>query len=992
MNKLRNKKPNDSNLNTQRIITGKLIINIIISIFLIICLTLIIKKVNISNVTTIIADKEINKPLIDKREYEIIRLNNKLEVTLINDVNENSFVFSVSTLLGMNNHLIRYPGLSKLLHHNLIYRNNKLVNLINQYYGSHSLIINDDTSSFTFEIDNEKVEDAFQEITNLLSQDQIIYDNNKEKIIEDLNNILDEQTNQQILIDYLVSKKQNAQYDPLYKNGSNKLFNNYEEVINNYKLLFNTYYSPQSIKISILSNHSIFQLKNYVVKYFSQLRNRFKNDIPHYFHLKEKEIQYQELIWIKPKSEYSPDSFRILLHSNEFQPLKNSSLLFFQYLFNDNKPNSFWDSLITSKYISSYSLEIKNNMRYGNYIQIDMILDKYGYERLDYIIKVILGLLKTYQNKSNLIDLINNLKQIYHNNFLFHEVLSNKEYLREISYNMLFSQEYSNLLFCNYDIDNLSYDKIKEYFTFLNIEHTTFIVKTNKTFLDGHYLFILFPNLDKLKYSSQQYLINDFNVKYYSDNCKTLIYQISLSYSSAILKESNPYISLKNEICQSCIEEDVVTIINDSKLKLWYKKDTSLNIQKTCVFLHFIIPHIRTDDEITNGNKSNYLIFISKMMIELEENVNISGNKMQTLINENGIFIEIEAFKDVIKVIFDKIYKIFFKYQRYYQYWPNFSLNIKDEFKSLNYLSKIVKSKVDISYITKSTTAENLDKDYYSYNANNLYLECLLFGDIDESFIKDVTQKLIDVNCSNKSKEIEKNFPNQRNIDEILDFLLINYKLKDNHINLYKLTQNFDRSEKNYFISFYQLFKRNLELDILSHILCLIFNSFIDESNYKLNVVYKDKSIYLRVIETSYILAPIEMAKTFETKILKFLEYVNNMTYEKYERAYLIIKKKLIEKKKTVIEKGKIYWETIINRENNFIKIKNYKTEIEKLNLQNNFLYFTKFFCKNTLWDYVSNVVFWITSINFNKRIDNIKIQYAGTLTSRFELKDINLN
>ena len=109
---------------------------IYITIFLILSLSIffIIKMINasdeidISKIQTILTNDQIKKPLTDSREYEIIRLENDLVITLISDPKANRSGFSMNTLLGSTNSMVKYPGLTKLLQNLIITK--KLLKII----------------------------------------------------------------------------------------------------------------------------------------------------------------------------------------------------------------------------------------------------------------------------------------------------------------------------------------------------------------------------------------------------------------------------------------------------------------------------------------------------------------------------------------------------------------------------------------------------------------------------------------------------------------------------------------------------------------------------------------------------------------------------------------------------------------------------------------------------------------------------------------------
>ena len=99
---------------------------------------------------TLLTNDKMKKPLTDTRIYEIIRLDNGLMLTLISDPTAKRSGFSMTTLLGSNNYLVKYPGISKLLQIKLISK--KFKKIIQENSGHSKYVTNEEYSSYYFDI------------------------------------------------------------------------------------------------------------------------------------------------------------------------------------------------------------------------------------------------------------------------------------------------------------------------------------------------------------------------------------------------------------------------------------------------------------------------------------------------------------------------------------------------------------------------------------------------------------------------------------------------------------------------------------------------------------------------------------------------------------------------------------------------------------------------------------------------------------------------
>ena len=123
-------------------------------------------KVDISSIKTMLTNNQIIKPQTDSREYEMIRLENGLEITLISDRLTTQSGLSMTTLLGTTNELMKFPGLSTLLQKIMV--TERFQSTVSRYIGKYTFEVQDDTSSFYFDIGSEGYKYAIQDFSNML--------------------------------------------------------------------------------------------------------------------------------------------------------------------------------------------------------------------------------------------------------------------------------------------------------------------------------------------------------------------------------------------------------------------------------------------------------------------------------------------------------------------------------------------------------------------------------------------------------------------------------------------------------------------------------------------------------------------------------------------------------------------------------------------------------------------------------------------------------
>ena len=207
-----------------------------------------------------------------------------------------------------------------------------------------------------------------------------------------------------------------------------------------------------------------------------------------------------------------------------------------------------------------------------------------------------------------------------------------------------------------------------------------------------------------------------------------------------------------------------------------------------------------------------YVNYIEKDILMSFDEAKLSGNEIKANIDENGLNIKVVAYKDVYMPIIYKIFSLIIDVDKIslskdYDYLSKRYRNLEE--KSLNYLGMALKPQVHSieDDEEESISQYNYDQmmDFFEYCSLNLYMESLVYGDVDEEITKEIKALLSSINTSGNSTGIEEKFPNKNGMKEILEFLSYNTIIEKANLHIYKLYHNFAGEEQHYFISFYQM-------------------------------------------------------------------------------------------------------------------------------------------------------------------------------------------
>ena len=955
-----------------------LYINSLLSFSLLFALVVLIcfesSHIDIGRIRTLAQSETIKKPLTDDRTYEIIQMENDLVITLISDDTAKRSAMSMTTLLGYSNSQSRYPGMSRMLMNKLITKEVKKI--VKNYAGRFTSDIKEETSNFYFELESEGFEEALKEFSNVLKSKIDFYNSSdSSKVIDDLKKVYEkeeEDANQNLLIDYLMSPNTSS-YDKNIINGDFEHVDS-NDIIDNMRSLYEIYYAPNNVKIALISSLSIKELKILCQKVFGSIPQRDASIPFIYEKVPVKKIQFHQFIWNYPRQISKDRIFKVEIFSNEYRFKGLSPLSYFVYRFEGEKKDSLMYNLGNQfHYIDDLSISVEKSLKYGNKIVITLKVTKDGFRCVNYFLRVIYGILYSVKLNTQTVDTYNDLRAIYEKKFLFMTIDKYSSYLNEITFNMLnITNDNNNLndiLYMNYNLEPYDEDTLSSFIEYLSIEHSMFLYKTKQTITNSFDVIKLLNSRDAKRMGSTEALITNLGLSYVSAEVKSeyMNYAIQMFANNDDRfqgKVKNKYLTTISSINEHQEEGDITQGMNTKMIKFWYRKDTMYKVPRLHSYFRFVFPDIRTNDDEKYEYMMIYANVIAREILMRFDEAKMSGNEIVANIDESGLNIKVSGYKDVYMKIINDLFSYIFESSGSIDTWIDNEYDYLTkryrtrEEKALNYLGDVLKPMVNPKdSIEQSKRYDNLS-EYFRYNARNMYIESLLYGDVDESIVQEMKSLLS--RLDNKGEEIENKY--NKTIEEVLDMLSENAEISNNTIHVFKIKENFDGDALNFFISFYQIGKRTTRLDILSSLLCELFND--DDDAISLEIAYKDDIIYLRSIMKSYAVTPLSLCVQLEEKIESFIKNINTIEKEDFESSFNYVKDDYLYGDIRLRHKAIKYWYEIYERTFMFNRHDLIKEELNKINKEE-LLSEMKKFANDVLVDNVKKIEFMLFNADY---------------------------
>jgi secreted Zn-dependent insulinase-like peptidase len=931
---------------------------ILISPLLIIILFLYIFKITYSpninlktrnNVTILLEENKIKKPLTDSRNIEIISLKNGIECVLISDENSKRAGFSLIVNIEGKYSLIAY--LTQLI----LYKNTPLGNVFQENvklnYGNKKIITKEGLSTYYFDVDNNGLEKTMISLYNMIYNCPYLNKNltPEEKFIlafdvETLKRIFDENKvfydenleNEDStfleIADSLFFPKKNIQY-------------NYDNIVN---LLKSSYLNPKNIKISIISKRPLNEMEILLSKWSNINNNELnkENIFNPYTGINNKD-KYGKYIITQNKNNENLFYFILICTKDNIYEINSMSYYeFISYIINYNGENSLSKILVKKKLIYNFKSQIiKTSLFSPNYLVIKMYITEEGIKSKNLIVNYVYKYLNFMNNNFDFSIPFKDFKTINNQKFLFLTIDKYENYLNSLSKRLFYfennKKKLSNLLFGLYNIDEYNSKLMKNILSSLTDYNYVSIIINSPTI-----------NFNQIEFIRDKYKGIAFYYKKLID--KEIINSIQGNLKEHFqLRNKNKYISDINYIEEvSGNKDEILNEINyykpikypnksqkDSNINLFYRKDRTFKVPRieTYININFIrsdstvnIKKIQEEQIFFFGIITNYIKF---KLIEIEE----CGNsiKFEFLRNE-GFNIKISSYKDKTSIIINEVLDIL-KNDLNQLILNQSKIETNLNFNSINekyydYLRSY--GLLEGFNIQKNNQVDNkivLDFIHNIINLSNINI--LLYGDLTENLVYNIYEKI------QNTFKINKNFNNSMQ-------KILKENFEKNTCFIYKYKVIFNEQDKNYLITTLKIGNKNIKNEIKADLIKLIWDS--NKQYFNIEKIHYTDFIFLKITQTSDLSYPDqvrEIITKYEIPSIKTsIKYLSDIDFELYIGK---IKNNLNKKYLRLREKANKAFYEILSYSNFYFTKEDYLSEINNFNLEEFKLSTSEFFTSN---------------------------------------------
>lgn len=564
----------------------------LIGIFLFIIMTFIIASLivylifyfQINKINTILYNNDLPHTNYDPRLYEVIALNNGIEVALINNFNSSICSFGMTVGGGYSNDG-EVLGLGNLVKHLFVKNltlssNGEFTETLSQNFGKFNAYYKDNSTTFSFEIEKSGFNDALK----LFSKFLLNFKSTKDNIDASISTIETELG--RIRLERDILEKQ-VLYEVIFNTtkgyfpyGSRYSFDGHSNLTDMVDEYIRKAFVGKNIKIAIYSNQRLNLIKGQAIKYFSSLPKgeEISNCL-----IEKKELHLGKVVLLLlDKAQYQYLSVSFYFDRNEF-PLCELYLKYFQYLLNDKSENSLYYSLVTYSLIRSMSTSV--NIYYPSTvefkIQIETINTLYEKEEqnetisliYNYFISIQADKFKEYHEK-----LYKEFRKINSQQFVYQPFPNDLSgYATDVSLSLFnFSSDYRFPYGKNYmpHFDQEIIKKILNHFTY---NHSVILIGGDNFDNFEEWVFSIAKREKKdmkTNYKNETYYL----VKYSdSDFNETAIKGVITTFTGSAfeIRKSNKFITKygSNEILSyhDTPNEHITTLINLKHLHILYK-------------------------------------------------------------------------------------------------------------------------------------------------------------------------------------------------------------------------------------------------------------------------------------------------------------------------------------------------------------------------------------------------------------------------------------
>ena len=687
---------------------------------------------NSENFSKVINHTVIKSPK-DKNEYYYDILPNGLKYIIVSNKDIDKSAVGLDVYIGAADDPKEYQGLAHCLEHVIFLGTKKYPNasefddFLNLNSGYSNANTSLDHTNFHFEICNEQLEkgiDMFSEffIEPLFTEEFI----KKELNAIDSEFKLDYRDDlTRIFFLFLIEGYKDSSFNT-FINGNLETLQKIE-IRNKVIEFYNSKYDPKIMSLCVISNKSIDEIKNMVVKYFSRLQKN-KN-----FYKSPKTILYDNnnmgyIYKIIPIKDISDIRFFWIINKNYTSYYKSQPCNYVISVLGHESRHSLTSYLKKKQYI--YGLDSSYDDTYKSYltIQIKINLTDEGFKNINEVIKIVLSYINYLQKEEIHKDYFEEIKKCSEIDFYLDVQYDPIELCEDIS-SSLYILKTDDEIFVKNKIEEYRPDLIKELLDSLTLKNLNIYIvssklkEINNNKNDGEKIIFNVEKIYGIEYIKEKMDFSSFIIDIKSNN-------LDLSYP-----ELNPF--LPNNLNMIDLKlgnidiNDYSTpkkVVSDNERTIWYKPNIKYNMPKVLICCEAYISNLNIDFTSYNLYSDIFLKLINKEMSEFLYLGETSDNSFSLTFSFSSILINIDGYSDSIE-----------KYIVEY----------------LNKLNKFIEiPKIEDIYNKLIIICDNIIK-----NTNNFYM-----GNVQEQTIfqlKRILRKIISKNklefCRKFKSEVENN-------------------------------------------------------------------------------------------------------------------------------------------------------------------------------------------------------------------------------------------
>lgn len=567
-------------------------------------------------VELIYEDKDIIKPIVDTRNYKLIKLENNLEVLLISDRNSSICSAALSVEVGsFKDDLI--PGLAHFTGHAL-YLGSKLYpepsafeNHLNHYFGKSNAFTTDDKTVFYFEVGWQGFEKAIEMFSKMFEEPLFDEANLNLEIdainSEHENNLNKDSWKENQIIKSLADK--NHPYSNFGTGNSDTLRGvQFKKLIEKMKNLYDEYYLPNYMKLVVMTNQNMEQLQYTVSYYFSDLRKTQEQQLIRKINENESEMDNtkNETISYKTKP-YSTDNLGQVIWYKKIAGGQHLDVIFIldeifskyhikpldliSYHFKYSGEGSLINYLKTNKLANKLDVGVVSSFKTFSIYGISLYLNEEGLRKVKDVIQLVfnyLNLIKSNGINQSTYDEIKSSKKV---SFKFTEKSDLiREEIARLAANMLnYKQEdHNDILYVDYFHSAFNETVIRKDIGQLEPENSLIIIGST-SFPDGQLNELIDSDLEV---EQEQWYGTDYKKNKLTKEYLHTLKSVPITGETFKLRSSNEFITKENdivscygvgivasyknntlqEICQEEFMDLTPKLVIDSKnIKIWHK-------------------------------------------------------------------------------------------------------------------------------------------------------------------------------------------------------------------------------------------------------------------------------------------------------------------------------------------------------------------------------------------------------------------------------------